>query len=329
MNKSYFYVETAFHHEGDVAYLKALIQNAKNIGANGVKFQVLTDINDFVSVHHSAYNQLSDYCFTFEQWSDVFNYTKSLALDIILMPLNIDALALIDKFEIKYVDIHSVSFNDVKLLEAINQYDVDVVLAIGGRNKEEIEDKIKFYEDKVKVLMVGFQSFPSKLADVNLGKIAWLKDDFPNLIIGYADHSSFDDDYAISSNEFARLLGAEVFEKHVTLDEGVERVDYNSAVSFQKMKIIIDKVRFIEHYILIAKDQAYVINEKEEIYKNRQLVCVASKAIVANSVLNIDDISFKMVSSIENGITDSTELIGKVAKVNLKENSPILKIHLV
>ncbi|MBC8883220.1 N-acetylneuraminate synthase family protein [Flavobacterium piscinae] len=62
------------------------------------------------------------------------------------------------------------------------------------------------------------------------------KKDFPNFKIGYADHSSFDDEYAVLSNEYARLLGATIFEKHFTLDEGLERVDFNSAIGVKKCK---------------------------------------------------------------------------------------------
>ena len=66
MSKSYFYIETAFHHEGDLNYLKELIYNAKLINADGVKFQVLTNIDDFVAVQHSGYDILKKYCFSYK-----------------------------------------------------------------------------------------------------------------------------------------------------------------------------------------------------------------------------------------------------------------------
>lgn len=329
MNKSYFYIETAFHHEGDLDYLKKLINAAKELKVDGVKFQVLTQVDDFVSVYHSAFEQLKSYCFSLTQWDEVFKYTLSLGLDIILMPLNVEALKLADKYPIRYLDIHSVSFNDVKLLSAINEYDNDIILAIGGRDKTEIENKITFFMHKIKVLMVGFQSFPSKLEDVNLGKIEWVKKDFPNFKIGYADHSSFDDEYAVLSNEYARLLGATIFEKHFTLDEGLERVDFNSAIGVKKMQTILDRINFIDKSILIEQENAYVFNEKEVVYRERQLVCVASRDIEENTILKLIDIDFKMITNGANFISDCTELIGKKTLTTLKKDVPFKKSDLI
>ncbi|HQX04628.1 MAG: N-acetylneuraminate synthase family protein [Flavobacterium sp.] len=329
MSKSYFYIETAFHHEGDLNYLKELIYNAKLINADGVKFQVLTNIDDFVAVQHSGYDILKKYCFSYNQWSSIFEYTKGLDLDIILMPLNKEALKLVDVFPIKYIDIHSVSFNDIFLLEEINNYHQNIILGIGGRTFDEIKEKISFFNDKVKVLMVGFQSFPSMLEDVNLGKIKHLVNDFSKFLIGYADHSSFDDENAISSNEYARLLGATIFEKHVTLNEGIERVDYNSAISFEKMKRIIEKINFIESHILIDNNTAYKLNDKERVYRDRQLVCVSNKIIEKGNYINKEDISFKMVSDSNNCITNSSDLIGRISAENILKNQPILKTYIV
>lgn len=329
MNKSYFYIETAFHHEGDFNYLKELIYNAKLINADGVKFQVLTNIDDFIAFQHSGYDILKKYCFSFNEWSSIFEYTKSLDLDIILMPLNKEALKLVDIYPIKYIDIHSVSFNDIFLLEEIFKFHQHIILGIGGRTYEEILEKINFFDDKVKVLMVGFQSFPSKLEDINLGKIKQLVNDFPKFLIGYADHSSFDDENAISSNEYARLLGATIFEKHVTLNEGIERVDYNSAISFEKMKRIIEKINFIESNILVDNKTAYELNEKEIVYRNRQLVCISNKIIEKGNYINKEDICFKMVSDSSNCITNSNDLIGRISAEKILENQPILKTYIV
>ena len=41
--------------------------------------------------------------------------------------------------------------------------------------------------------MVGFQSFPTKFTDINIEKVNTLKKLYPNTKIGYADHTSFDD----------------------------------------------------------------------------------------------------------------------------------------
>jgi len=327
MNKSYFYTETAFHHEGDMAYIKGLIDATKKTGANGIKFQVLTDTNDFVSTQHTAFKTFNDYCFSLQEWTEIFNYTKDLGLDIIMMPLNIKALKLLDTCDIKYLDIHSVSFNDNLLLDAIKKSKQEIILGVGGRTLNEIIKMMNYFESKLKVLMVGFQSFPSQLEDVKIGKISYLKDIFPNCFIGYADHSSYDSDHSINSNEHARLLGATYFEKHITITEGIKRVDYSAAVGADKVKIIINKIAFIERYLLTDFVTSFYQNEKEIAYRERQLICVAAKSLEKDTIISAKDIQLKLIDTEEVTFHTVDDLIGKALVKSIDKDCAFSPAH--
>jgi len=327
MNNIYVYTETAFHHQGDLDFLKELIKASKKAGAKGVKFQVLTNVNDFVSTYHKSYNELSKYCFDMEQWREIFRYTLLQDLDIIMMPLNVNALELIKEFDIRYLDIHSVSFNDKELLENVKASQREIILGVGGRTLDEIRIQEIFFGDKLKVLMVGFQSFPSKLEKVRIGKIRQLKRIFPNLIIGYADHSSFDDKFAILSNEYARLLGATFFEKHITIVEGTERVDSSSAISPEKIREINDRLDFIEEFVL-NEDQSFLMENEEIIYRNRQLICVANKNLEIGETIHFSDIKLKLVDNPENCYTIPEQIIGKTIESFIRFDEPIKSFNL-
>jgi len=321
MNNFYLYTETAFHHQGDIEFLKKLILESKNAGSKGIKFQVLTNINDFVSSHHKAYKDLSAYCLTLEEWDQIFSYTTSLELDIIMMPLNIQALDLLKEHIIKYIDIHSVSFNDSKLLDAVRESNVEIILGVGGRTLDEIFAQKHNFGEKLKILMVGFQSFPSQLEKIKLAKIEQLKSIFPELEIGYADHSAFDDKYSVLSNDYARLLGATVFEKHVTINEGEDRVDAASAVSPHKISEIIDRLNFIEKHI-INKENSFVMETEEIAYRNRQLVCVAVEDLKIGEILNKDKVALKMTHDPENCFMIPNQIYDKVLKKEIKADEP-------
>ncbi|MCO5229800.1 MAG: N-acetylneuraminate synthase family protein [Chitinophagales bacterium] len=322
MNNSYLYTETAFHHQGDIEYMFQLIKSSKEAKAKGVKFQVLTNVDDFVSTFHKAYNELKNYCFSYKEWERILDYTVSLDLDIILMPLNSEACDFCYKYNVKYVDIHSVSFNDLDLLQKIKETKKDIIVGIGGRELNEIYDLENYFEGRVKVLMHGFQSFPSKIEDVRLNKIVILKELFPNKLIGYADHSSYNDDFAITSNEYARILGAEVFEKHITIIEGDERVDSASAISGDRITLIIQKLNFLEQFILNT-DNLFQMNEKEIVYRNRQLICVASQSLKKGHVITINDLQLKMHHPIANTYVKYEALIGKRIIVDCEFDQPL------
>lgn len=323
MNKAYFYTETAFHHQGDMNYMLQLIDATKTCGASGVKFQVMTRTSDFISTKHKAYKDLDSYCFGLDQWRSIFAYTVQKGLDIIMMPLNLESFELLKEFEVKYLDIHSVSFYDEALLKEVRSSGRDIILGVGGRTLEEIKVKKDFFADKLKVLMVGFQSFPSKIEDVKIGKIAYLKQLFPSLSIGYADHSSFENEFAVKSNEYARLLGATMFEKHITLNEGEERVDFSAAIGQVKMSEVIKKIDFIEKYILTDEHVSFELTENEIVYRNRQLRCVASKKLEKNTVITEDMLLLKLIDDQTGSFNRKEQLLGKRMVNDLDPDAPI------
>lgn len=312
-SRTYFYTETAYHHMGDMAFLKSLIDSSAEIGAKGVKFQVLIDYDSFIADQHSMYEEFKKGTFTLHEWREIFSYTNSKGLDIIFMPICTDSFQLLrsEDYQIKFLDIHSVSFYDQEVLDLIQESKLPIILGIGGRTTEEVDAKIAFFGDQLKILMVGFQAFPTHIQEMKIGKIAWLKNKYPQLKIGYADHSPFDSEHAIVSNEWAYLLGATYFEKHITTLPGVNRWDWQSALSVENTKALIEKIRFLDEQVMAFSDSDFdQIEGKELTYRNRQKIAVALKPLTEGHVLMEEDIALKMLDSTE-GIVDWKSLIGK------------------
>ena len=324
----YLFAETAFHHEGDKSYLLKLVDAAKLSGANGVKFQVLIDLNEFMSAQHSAYEEAKKWVLSESDWKEVFAYTTSIGLDIILMPLDIKAFELVSFFEIKYVEIHSVSFNDQPLLTSLDKIDTPLIFSIGGRTKREINYVVHKYRGRELTLMVGFQSFPTSLKDVKLLKIRQLSAMYPSCTIGYADHSSFDSDEAILSNEYAYILGARVFEKHISIDEGKQRIDYQSAISSTKIQTIIGRLVNLESTLKFNDDSLFELSEVETKYRNRQKVPVAKFDIDEGQPLTENMITMKMID-IKDNIENIEQVIGKKSYKKIMADTPFYAEDLV
>ena len=322
----YFYTETAFHHEGDCSYLKKLIDLSFEVGSNGIKFQVLFELNSLISSTHSNYSDLRRLIIPPSEWRSVFDLSIEKGLDIIAMPLDCSVFDffLDYKKHIKYLELHSVSFNDYSLKKRIKESKIPLILGSGGRTLKEIDSLISFFGNQVEVLMHGFQSFPSKIENIRLDKISFLASKYPDLKIGFADHSSFDDDFSITSNEYAYLLGARVFEKHITLNEGVKRIDYESSLGSDKLKLIIDKLNFLDTQIFKNKNDFSILNDYELKYRRRQKIAVASKKIKKGEFFSQDNVAFKM-SDTQSDLNDFSLLINKKSTVDLYYDDVILE----
>lgn len=319
----FIFAETAFHHEGDLDYLLALIDAAALAGASAIKFQVLSKADNLISIKHSNYKVLSKYIFSKKEWELAFKHAIKKKQELVIMPLDVGALSIINPFikYIKFLEIHSVSFNDEDLIQAMINTKLPIMMGVGGRTLKEIVDFKKLLQKQLKVLMVGFQAFPSKVEDVKLGKISYLKSKFPKINIGYADHSAFDDPMRIKASEYAYLLGATIFEKHITLQEGVKRVDFESAIDSKTFKKYINSIRRIGKTIDSTSSFTDFTNSELN-YRNRQKVIVAKNNISIGKRIGRSDLEKKMIDK-PNGIFELTNVIGKSVIRNIEKGDII------
>lgn len=148
--------------------------------------------------------------------------------------------------------IHSSDLSNTLLLCQLAEIPGDVFLSAGGSTASEIAYALRSLrqgseKDRRIVLLHGFQSYPTALEDSNLARIAQLKHWFgTHCQVGYMDHIDGADSYAIILPQMAVEAGAEVIEKHVTLDRSLEGVDYYSSIGVDNLGDFIDGVRLAE-----------------------------------------------------------------------------------
>lgn len=81
-------------------------------------------------------------------------------------------------------------------------------------------------------------SYPTDPKDANLRIIETLKKDFPNVKVGFSDHVAPDD--TMMTLAVAYMLGAEVIEKHFTLDKTLPGKIGENANIFQRRVCLSD-----------------------------------------------------------------------------------------
>jgi sialic acid synthase SpsE len=295
--KPYIIGETAYNHEGDVEYLLKMIDEISEIGLDAVKFHLLLNPSSYMVKDHPVMKQLTQWIFSKDEWIRIFQHAKDKNLDIIALCDDLESLQFVlDHYQsIKAVEIHSSGLNDFFMLKKVVNFKGFVILGIGGSSLDEIQfaiESLKAHGKEEILLMYGFQSFPTNYNDVNLSKMIIISDLF-GLPVGYADHTAYDD----INNEFvssvAMMLGVPVLEKHVTLDPGVDRIDYHAAVGKDQLRRI-KELMDVSYEIL--GDGSLGMSEAELKYGNTgpmKKAIVAKHKIHKGDLITQDDISFK------------------------------------
>ncbi len=326
MNKSYFYTESAFIHQGDVEYLLQLVKASSNAGANGIKFQVIGEYDGFLSKVNPHYEPFKKAMIIKADWEKVFTLCKELNLDVIYMPCDKMAAHFANtewRHFIKYIDIHPVNFIYQPILEIIKQGGIDIILGMGGRTKEEVDKKINFFGTQIKVLMYGHQAFPTHLHQSAIGKIILLKQEYPAIDIGYADHSPWQSDWGRQLQSIAYMLGARFFEKHVALVAGEERFDYITSSSPESIAEMVKDIAAMDKNEVEFADITK-LNASEIKYTSRQLKAVATRDMHAEELITANDVEYKMIE-IEVGLPYLNDPTGKKLLVGLNKDYPFLE----
>ena len=119
-----------------------------------------------------------------------------------------------DGFEI--IKVASCSFTDWNLIEKIAQVNKPIIASTAGASLEDIKKVVNFYKNRNKefALMHCVAQYPTPKKNLNLNRLKYLKDKYPELRIGYSTHEDPDDTNIVP---LAIAMGATIFEKHVGL----------------------------------------------------------------------------------------------------------------
>ena len=321
--------ETAFSHEGDFEYLLNQIDEALKAKADYIKFQVFIDLDQYIVPNHPSYDLVKNWIFSKLQWEVAFKSAKEKGLKVLALPLNLSSLQFVFSQDnlIDIYEIHPVCFHDIHLIDYLKTANKKILIGVGGATIDEIDALIlKLEKSKNEIIMMhGFQSFPTQATKLNLGKIRTFKDKY-NCEVGYADHSSFEDDSFKSLNSYAYCLGASYFEKHIVLEKGKKRIDYETAINssiFLEMRAALD----ITVSVFGNKSGSF-LNDKEIAYKKREKLPVYNTDLKKGKVLTLKDFCYKIIEVNESyEKIKSEDIIGEILCLDVFENQIITKLN--
>lgn len=323
MSKIKVIAEIASAHQGDLNTLLSLINAAGEANACGVKFQWYK-YDHIATSDYRYYECYKNLFFKEEQWEEALKLACKNNLDVWIEVFDDWGLDLAKKHinNIYGFKIPATMVQSSEIMNKVLAFNKPIILGVGGWNDDEINNLINMYDLNKRndiVFIYGFQGYPTRVEDINLKRIRYLKEKF-GFKIGFADHCDASKSLAIDIPIYAVFTGAELIEKHITLDRDKNGYDYFSALEPQEMKDMIVKLRDAE--LCMGKEK---ISKQERAYLKDATRVVAKRDIKTGEIVSIDKVINKR-TSFDNALMPNEFYLNMpvLAKKTIKKNQPIV-----
>lgn len=317
----YFIAEVNTSHFGDIEKAKKLIDAVKKAGADCVKFQSWSTeslySNDFYKENPMAKRFVKKFSLDENEQEILAEYCKSVNIDFASTPYSIkEANFLINKCKVPFIKVASMDINNYPYLRHLAKTESAIIISSGMANFDEITKAIKLLESegaKNVILLHCISIYPAAPELINLNHITFLKESFPNITIGYSDHT-----LGIEVGIASVAMGACVIEKHFTLDSSVIGMDNQMAMEEKELTQMVTSIKNTFH--ALGTKEKIVSEEELDQSKKMRRSLVAAKEMKIGDILTEDCLDAKRPGT---GICVSewdTYLNKKITKPILKDS---------
>lgn len=252
------------------------------------------------------------------EYRELCEYTHSKGMDFTSTPFDYASA----NYLCEMVDFYKISSSDLSNLpfvKHIGSKGKPVYLSVGASYLSEVEEAVRALKDagcKDIVLLHCVLSYPTKPTDANLGIIKTLKKVFPDVRIGYSDHVA--PDKSMMTLVTACMYGAEVIEKHFTLDKTLPGNDHYHAGDPEDFKVAIENLKWVD--MVSGSDEKTVLECEQVPRREARRSLVLTRDMKEGEVISESDIMAKRPGTgISPKYTDI--VIGRKVKSDLSEDT--------
>jgi len=305
MKKVFIIAEAGVNHNGNIELAFELCRQAKLAGVDAVKFQTWktekiitqnTPKADYQTVNtgsqETQFEMLKKLELSYNQFIEIKKYCDSIDIQFLSTPDEEDSLEFLVSLGLDIIKVGSGEITNIPYLRKIGKTKKEIILSTGMSNLGEVERAYDTLVDagaKKISLLHCTTNYPCPYNEVNLKAMQTLKSAF-NTTVGYSDHTE-----GIEVSIAAVALGAEIIEKHFTLDKNMEGPDHKASLNPLELKLLVESIRNIELALGNGIKQA---NKSEiEIRKVVLKSIVASKPIKINEIFDETNLTVKRAES--------------------------------
>ena len=303
-NRCLIIAEAGVNHNGNIDVAMELCKEAKNAGADIVKFQtwiteriITKDVRkaeyqiENTGNNQSQFDMLKSLELSFEHFTRIKRYCDEIGIQFASTADELESLNFLIKLGIPFIKIGSGDLNNIPFLRYCGSKHLPVILSTGMGTLSDVETAITALKsrgaEKI-ILLHCTTNYPCPFNMVNLRAMNTLKNAF-GLPVGYSDHTK-----GIEIPIAAVSMGACVIEKHFTLDKTMPGPDHISSTEPNEFKKMVDSIRNIENAMGNGiKQPTEAENDISQVVQKR---IVAGRFIPAGTIIREDDLCVKRSS---------------------------------
>ncbi|SUY45706.1 N-acetylneuraminate synthase [Clostridium putrefaciens] len=284
MDKRVFIIaEAGVNHNGNIEIAKRMVDKALEAGVDAIKFQTFISEqvvskyaekaeyqNENTLKTESQLEMVKKLELSFDRFMELKRYCDLKELEFLSTAFDLDSIDFLNGLDMKVWKIPSGEITNLPYLIKIAKMNKSVILSTGMSTIEEVRDAIEVLNNNGCgdiTLLHCTTEYPAPYEDVNLKAMHTLKHKF-NVPVGYSDHTK-----GIEISVAAVAMGAEVIEKHFTLDRNMEGPDHKASLEPNELKAMVRAIRNVE--VAIGN------GDKKPAQSEKKNMAIARKSIIA------------------------------------------------
>lgn len=343
--QTYLIGEIGQNHNGSVEIAKQIIDLAANpvreqlfdLPLKGMDAVKLTkrDLNHELSAAEMQrpYNSINSFGKTYgehraalelndEEHLELYKYAKEQGLDFVETLCAPSCLSLLKYFEPDRLKVASRDLTNIPLLEALAETRIPMILSTGMTGKEELDEAllvISRSHSNISILHC-VSEYPTHPRHVNLKSLDYLLKNYKEYTIGYSDHT-----IGISVPVAAVAKGAQIIEKHITVDRSLKGTDQKGSLGKDGVRRMVRDIRLME--MSLGTEDIFIQPAVQEVKNKLERSLATRRAIIKGEVITETDVHL-LSPGTGYKWNERMEVIGRKVVKNLQKDEIILPSHI-
>lgn len=328
--KLFIIAEAGVNHNGNLATALRLVDAALESGCDAIKFQTwitekvycversikpeyqarATDANE------SEFDTIKRLELSFGDFRQIKDYCDAKGILFFSTPDESDSAEFLVDVGVTLMKTASQDVTNLPFLRQLSGLGLPVIFSTGACTMAELSEGVEAVTSVTRdvIILHCVSSYPAPFGEMNLSTIPSLRSAF-GLHVGFSDHTE-----GVEAGCAAVALGARVFEKHLTLDRGMQGPDHQASLEPRQMKAYCEALRNV-HQAMGDGVKRIMPCERDARNAFRRFL-VAARDLPAGTELAASDFVFKKV--VDGIAPKHLELLtGRRLVVDVAADSPI------